>query len=145
LWNFAPAQDFDLKYLKKSDILVVNESEAGFLTNMEVGDQQSAEKAIQKLLKRGPALIILTLGADGVLCASKGKIKHLSAFKVHAEDTTAAGDVFCGTFSVAHVEGNTLTNSIRFASAAAALCVTKIGAQPSIPHRLEIDAFLAGQ
>jgi ribokinase len=142
LWNFAPAQKLDIAYLKKTEILVVNETEASFITNMEVTNRETAEKAAQKLLELGSKLVILTLGADGVVYGTKNEMTHVPAFKVKAEDTTAAGDTFCGSFAVAHTEGKSLKEAILFSSAAAALAVTRMGAQPSIPNRKEIDSFL---
>jgi len=142
LWNFAPAQKFNIDYLKKTEILVVNETEASFISKIEVTDRATAEKAVYKLLEFGSKLIILTLGADGVIYGDKNEMSYMPAFKVKAEDTTAAGDTFCGSFAVSYVEGKPLDEVISFSSAAAALAVTCIGAQPSIPKRIDIDRFL---
>ena len=142
LWNFAPAQKFRLTYCSKVKILVVNETEADFLVKTAVKDLKSAKAAVQELLNLGPNLVILTLGANGVIYGNHDSIQHCPAFKVNALDTTAAGDVFCGSFAVAHVEGKALHQAIEFATAASAICVTQIGAQPSIPYRKDIDAFI---
>jgi ribokinase len=141
LWNCAPARDIDRSYLRKVAILVVNESEAGMLSGIRVASEESAEIAAQELLKAGCETVIITLGAKGAYVASPGMCEWIRAFKVDAVDTTAAGDVYCGCLAVALVEGRTLAESARFAAAAAAISVTRLGAQPSAPFRPEIDAF----
>jgi ribokinase len=142
LWNFAPARAFDLSYLAKTAILVVNETEAAFLCGQRVETDEEIKKAAQKLRELGAALVIITLGKRGAFALSSGEKVSVPAFKVNAVDTTSAGDVFCGSFAVAQIEGQSLTDSLRFASAASAICVTRIGAQPSAPTRKEIDEFL---
>jgi ribokinase len=142
LWNFAPARSFDLLYVAKTSILVVNETEAAFLSGMEVETYEEVELAAQKLRELGAKLVIITLGKRGSFALSATEKVSVSAFKVDAVDTTSAGDVFCGSFAVAQIEGKSLTDSLRFASAASAICVTRIGAQPSAPMRKEIDDFL---
>jgi ribokinase len=142
LWNFAPARPFDLRYLTKVNFLVVNEVEAAFLTSMPVNNINDAETVAGVLLKMGPENVIITLGDKGICLLSRNEKLYLPAFRVTAVDTTAAGDVFCGTFAVACVEGKSLPEAIRFASAASAICVTRMGAQPSAPVRAEIDQFL---
>ncbi len=141
LWNFAPAREFDKSYFRKVSMLVVNEIEAEMLSGIKVGGKESVEGAANKLLSFGCQTVIITLGADGSFIASAGKSEWIQAYKVNAVDTTAAGDVYCGCLAVALCEGMTLTDSAKFASAAAAICVTKLGAQPSAPRRDEIDAF----
>lgn len=142
MWNCAPARAFDLNYIPKIDILVLNEVEAGFLTGMTVDTEADAEKAAQKLVERGVEKVIITLGSKGAFVLTKAEKVSVPAFKVVAVDTTAAGDTFCGSFAVALVEGKSLKEALRFASAAAAISVTRIGAQPSAPTRAEIDKFL---
>ena len=142
LWNFAPARPFDLSYIGKTTILIVNETEAEFLCGFPVESNEDAEKAGQQLLRMGAKLVIITLGKRGAFALSLTDKIYVPAFKVKVVDTTAAGDVFCGSFAVAQVEGKSLKDSLIFASAAAALCVTKMGAQPSAPTRNEIKNFL---
>ncbi len=145
LWNFAPARDFDLRYLSGVAILVVNEVEAGFLAGQSVSSREEAESAAQVLLDRGATTVIITLGKGGCLLTSAKEQLHVPAFEVEAVDTTAAGDVFCGAFGVAYLEGKSSAECLRFASAAAALSVTRLGAQPSAPTREAIDKFLAAR
>ncbi|MEE4286348.1 MAG: ribokinase [Mariniphaga sp.] len=142
LWNFAPAREFDLSYIPKVNILVLNEVEAGYLAQMPVENEIDAEKAAAKLLDQGVGKVIITLGAKGAFVVTKDEKVSVPAFKVDAVDTTAAGDTFCGAYAVASVEGKSPKESLRFASAAAALSVTRMGAQPSIPCRKEIDEIL---
>jgi ribokinase len=144
LWNCAPARAFDLSYIPKINILVLNEVEAGFLAEMTVETEADAEKAAQKLVDRGVEKVIITLGSKGAFVVTKTEKVSVPAFKVEAVDTTAAGDTFCGAFAVALVEGKSLKEALQFASAAAAISVTRIGAQPSAPSRIEIDTFLKG-
>jgi ribokinase len=144
LWNCAPARAFDLSYIPKINILVLNEVEAGFLAEMTVETEADAEKAAQKLIDRGVEKVIITLGSKGAFVVTRTEKVSVPAFKVEAVDTTAAGDTFCGAFAVALVEGKSLKEALQFASAAAAISVTRIGAQPSAPIRIEIDTFLKG-
>ncbi len=142
MWNFAPAREIDRSYIGKSDILILNEVEAEFLTRVKVSGQATAEEAAGILLKGGTDTVVITLGSRGSI-AFRGADQYLvPAFKVESVDTTAAGDIFCGSLAVAMNEGNSLEEALRFANAAAALSVTRIGAQPSAPRREEIDRFL---
>ena len=143
LWNFAPAREFDLSYIPKVNILVLNEVEAGFLAQMPVENEADAEKAAIKLIENGVEKVIITLGSQGAFVLTKNEKVSVPAFKVDAVDTTAAGDTFCGAYAVANVEGKSPEEALRFASAAAAISVTRMGAQPSAPSRKEIDDFLA--
>jgi len=142
LWNCAPARAFDLSYIPKINILVLNEVEAGFLAEMTVETEADADKAAQKLVDSGVEKVIITLGSKGAFVVTQKEKVSVPSFKVEAVDTTAAGDTFCGAFAVALVEGKSLKNALQFASAAAAISVTRIGAQPSAPSRIEIDEFL---
>lgn len=143
LWNCAPARDFDSLYIPKINILVLNEVEAGFLAGIPVENEADAENAAQKLVDSGVEKVIITLGSKGAFVVTKTEKVMIPAFKVDAVDTTAAGDTFCGTFAVAQAEEKSLKDSLLFASAAAAISVTRMGAQPSAPTRDEIDKFLA--
>jgi len=142
LWNFAPARKFDLDYLPRVNILLLNEVEAGFLTDMKVENEVDAEKAARVLVTKGVEKVIITLGAQGAFVMTNEETVRVPAFDVDAVDTTAAGDTFCGAYAVALVEGKSPKECLRFASAAAAISVTRMGAQPSVPTREEIDAFM---
>jgi ribokinase len=88
-------------------------------------------------------VVLITLGVHGAFLATSDIHRLIPGFQVQAVDTTAAGDVFSGSLAVALSEGKALADAVRFANAAAALSVTKMGAQPSIPRRKEIDEFFA--
>jgi ribokinase len=140
--NYAPGKDRDFTLITGVDTLIVNQNEAAFLASTDPEDLEQAARAIRFLAGLGPRRVILTLGAYGSLALQQGVITYQPAFEVVAVDTTAAGDIFCGAYGTALVEGIPFDSAIRFATAAAALGVTKIGAQSSIPSRAEIDAFL---
>jgi len=141
--NPAPAQPLDDDLLRRVSILTPNETEAELLTGIRVDDEATAGKAARALLARGVQTVLITLGARGAFLAAPEGGLPVPGFKVEPVDTTAAGDVFNGALAVALSEGRSLKESVRFANAAAALSVTKLGAQPSAPSRKEIDAFLA--
>ncbi len=142
MWNCAPARSFDLSYIPKINILVLNEVEAGFLSGIPVENKSDAEKAAGILVAQGVGKVIITLGSQGAFVVTKSEKVSVPSYKVDTVDTTAAGDTFCGAFSVALVEGKSLKEALQFASAAAAISVTRMGAQPSSPTRAEIDKFL---
>ena len=141
--NPAPAQPLPDELLRLVSILTPNETEAELLTGIKVDDEASAGQAADRLLAHGLRTVIITLGQRGAFVAAEGLRKSIPGFPMQAVDTTAAGDVFNGALAVALAEGQTLEQSVRFANAAAAISVTRLGAQPSAPQRKEIDK-LAG-
>lgn len=142
--NPAPARSLNAALLRKVSFLVPNESEATFLTGIPIRKVEDARLAASQLLALGVANVLITLGAQGVWVANDAGQQLVPGFPVPVVvDTTAAGDVFCGALAVAFTERRDLLDAVAFASAAAALSVTKAGAQPSAPSRSEIDAFLA--
>ncbi|MCA9732261.1 MAG: ribokinase [Deferribacteres bacterium] len=140
--NPAPAQKLSTELLQKVTIITPNETEAELLTGIQVKDLPSAKAAAYKLHELGTSQVIITRGQAGAYVSSKEFTGSIPAFKMHAIDTTAAGDVFTGTLAVALAEQKHLKEAVYFASAASALSVKKAGAQPSIPTRTEIDTFL---
>ncbi|MCU0873029.1 MAG: ribokinase [Pirellulaceae bacterium] len=142
LLNLAPARTLSEASLRNVTYLVVNESEAEFLCGFPVDSLPCAAQAAETLRTRGPRAVLITMGSQGMCVACGGPPTHVPAFRVTAVDATAAGDVFCGALAVALVEHQPLEQAVRFASAAAAICVTRLGAQPSIPSRHEIERFL---
>lgn len=144
--NPAPAQHLSAELLHNIDLLIPNEHEAAFMTGIAIHAPEDARQAAGHLLGCGPAGVIVTLGSRGALI---GKLiegapvyTQVPAFQVQPVDTTAAGDAFVGALAVALGEGRDLAEATRFASAAAAISVTRVGAQPSLPTRAEVDAFL---
>jgi ribokinase len=103
------------------------------------------QEAALNLIARGVETVIITLGARGAFVANGGAGQLVAGFRAEAVDTTAAGDTFNGALAVALAEGQALGQAVRFANAAAAISVTRAGAQPSAPRREEIESFLAMQ
>lgn len=144
--NPAPARELSDKLLKNVDIITPNETEAELLTGVTVFDERSAQLAADILHAKGIGIVMITLGAKGVwLSSEKEKGEVIEGFRVQAVDTTAAGDTFNGALVTGLIEGKTINEAIIFAHAAAAMSVTRFGAQTSIPTRLESDTFLEQQ
>jgi len=142
LYNCAPARAVSPRLLAAVEWLILNESEAAFVSGAPVATLPEAESAARALLALGVKNVLVTLGADGVCVARAGEVFHVPAFKVTPVDTVGAGDIFCGALAVACGEGRELADAVRFASAAAAISVTRPGAQNAAPRREEIEAFL---
>jgi len=142
MFNLAPARSFDLSVLEQTYVFVVNEVEASMVTGLKVESDHEVKTAALALLDKGPEIAVITLGAKGSFFATRENQRFVPAFRVKAVDTTAAGDVYCGSLAVALVEGKSLTEALQFAGAASAISVTRLGAQPSAPSRDEIDTFL---
>ncbi len=143
LLNPAPAQPLAADLLALVDVLVCNETEAESLTGMPVTDLASAAGAARALCERGPSLTIITLGAKGCMVAAKDAAMHLPAFSVPVVDSTAAGDAFIGALACRLALGDAPADAARYASAAAALSVGIMGAQPSLPTGDQVAAFLS--
>jgi len=141
--NPAPAQALPVEVLKKIAVLTPNETEAELLTGIPVNDMRSATMAARKLRRRGVETVIITLGKRGALLATDEGEVLVKGFPVKPIDTTAAGDVFNGALAVALAEDRTLLEAARFANAAAAISVTRRGAQPSAPRRAEVNQLLS--
>ena len=140
--NPAPARELPDDLLATIDMITPNETEAQRLTGIAVNDDNDAARAAQALHDKGIATVIITLGSRGVWLSENGNGKLVPGFKVKAVDTIAAGDTFNGALVTALLEGKIMADAVRFAHAAAAIAVTRPGAQPSVPWREEIDAFL---
>jgi len=141
--NPAPARPLNVRLLRLVTVLTPNEIEAEFLTGIKIKAKTDMVKAARKLMGRGVKAVLITLGPRGVFVADGKAETIVPGFKVKAVDTTAAGDVFNGALAVALAEGRPLGEAARFANAAAALSVTKWGAQPSAPGRRDIESYLA--
>jgi ribokinase len=139
--NPAPAAKLPSALLKLVSILTPNETEAELLTGVKVTNEATARQAAGVLLTQGVKNVIITLGAKGAYLCNAHAAALIPTSKVKAVDTTAAGDTFNGALAVALAEGHDLSAAIRFANAAATFSVTRLGAQPSVPTRVEIERF----
>jgi ribokinase len=138
---FAPVAD---ELLRRCDFLIPNENEASKLTGIDVRDLADAAAAARQLRERaGHADVLVTLSANGVWLETDSFTGHVPGFAVEAVDTVGAGDTFIGAFVVRVVEGADARDAARFGCAAAAMAVTRRGAQASIPRRDEVQEFLA--
>ncbi|MEG0954883.1 MAG: ribokinase [Citrobacter sp.] len=143
--NPAPARELPDELLSLVDIITPNETEAEKLTGIRVENDEDAAKAALALHAKGIHTVLITLGSRGVWASVNGEGHRVPGFKVDAVDTIAAGDTFNGALITALLEETPLPEAIRFAHAAAAIAVTRKGAQPSVPWREEIEAFLGQQ
>lgn len=141
--NPAPARELPDALLSCVDVITPNETEAEVLTGITVSDDASAQLAADALHGKGIEIVMITLGAKGVWLSQNGRGTLIPGFRVQATDTTAAGDTFNGALVTGLLEEMPLESAIKFAHAAAAISVTRFGAQTSIPNREEVDAFLA--
>lgn len=136
--NPAPASSLSNEFLKKVYAILPNRVETEMLSGIKVVDEKSAYKAAMAISRKGVDNVVITLGKDGAFVKEKDKLIMTPASEVEAIDTTGAGDVFCGAVSVYLSEGYSLEESVRFANVAAAIAVTRIGAQSAIPYRTEV-------
>jgi ribokinase len=146
--NLAPAQPLAWEVLRQLQVLIVNEIEAGLLSDTQIDNQEDARIAATALRQQGIPQIVITLGARGAVLArddgiGNAQIIYQPAPRVNVIDTTAAGDCFVGAFTVALTEGQNPEDALRFAVYASALKVTKFGAQSGLPTRAEVEAFQA--
>ncbi|MCC6288992.1 MAG: ribokinase [Chitinophagaceae bacterium] len=142
--NPAPACQLPDELFKHISILTPNEKEAAVLTGLRVHDVPTAKQAAIALHKKGVSTVIVTLGAKGALIYDGNKFFMVAAPRVKAIDTTAAGDVFNGALAVALSEDKSILQSVEFACNAAAIAVTRLGAQASAPFRREIKSDFLG-
>ncbi|MGA2443860.1 MAG: ribokinase [Opitutaceae bacterium] len=141
--NPAPARSLPNKLFKHISILTPNETETEVLTGIKVKNVTDAAKAAVRFMAKGVQTVIITLGRRGAFVATKEGKQLVPGFKVRSVDTTAAGDIFNGALAAALGEDKPLLEAVRFANAAAAISVTRLGAQPSAPDRKEIESFLS--
>ena len=136
--NPAPAQALSDNLLKCLYMLIPNKTETEMLSGLKVTDWESAEKAADVISGKGVDIVVITLGSQGALVKDGKQYHRIEAEPVEAVDTTAAGDTFCGALCVGLSEGMSVPDSIRLACKAAAISVTRMGAQASTPYRKEI-------
>lgn len=140
----APARPLSREFLAAVDILTPNESEACHLLGRPVTrvSQADAPALARDLQALGPRTVILKLGEQGCFCLDGERGIQAPGFPVEARDTTAAGDTFNAGLAVALAEGKPMEEALRFANGAAAISVTRLGAQASVPSRREVEEFL---
>lgn len=136
--NPAPATPLPAELFSNIYIITPNKSETETLTGIKITTMESVEAAAQKIRDMGVTHVVITLGAEGAYILNKDGGRHIATPRVKAIDSTAAGDVFNGALAVAISEGQELNQAVLFANRAAALSVTKMGAQASAPFRIEL-------
>jgi ribokinase len=141
--NPAPARPIPDDLLANVDILVPNQTELALLSGVPVTDETSAQRAARDLLKRGIQAVIVTLGGEGALLVTGTQAAHVDTYEVEVVDTTAAGDAFIGGLASKLLESDDLPAAVRYACACGALATTKLGAQPSLPTKEEVEKFMS--
>ncbi|AYW49819.1 MAG: ribokinase [Staphylococcus equorum] len=140
--NPAPAAELDPKYAPFVTYIAPNEHEAAVLTDIDTSSDIGVREAASNLLEQGYQNVIITLGQNGSYFKNKDSELHIPAFSVSPVDVTAAGDTYIGALAYGLAQNSQITKALTYASAAASLSVTKMGAQPSLPTKSEIDQFL---
>ena len=135
----APKEPLPEALLKNVDLLIPNETEAGYISGVNISGDEDIPAAMTEIQKLGVKDVIITVGSRGVCARIDGEVVNVPAFKVKAVDTTAAGDTFCGALCVALANGKPLVEAIRFGCKASSISVTRRGAQMSMPRLSEID------
>lgn len=140
--NPAPAQSLPSSLLQNISIITPNETEAEILTGIRIDGIEAAKEAAVALHGKGVQSVIITLGADGALVYHENLFTKIDGVPVKAIDTTAAGDVFNGALAVGLAEGQPIEEAARYACRAAAISVTRMGAQSSAPTKQEVTAYV---
>ncbi len=141
--NPAPAMELPEEIYRWCAWLTPNEVEAESLVGFPLQEDQAIEEAIRVLVGKGCPHVVITLGERGCVYADRNGVRWVPTYRVPVVDTVAAGDAFNGALAAALWEGRSVEEALRWANAAGALSVTRYGAQPSMPHREELLAFLA--
>ncbi len=141
--NPAPGQPLPQALLSLCDVLTPNEHELWLLAGQSAGKEEERRVACRSLLDQGVGAVVVTLGAEGALVATREAVSLVPGFSITTVDTTGAGDAFNGALCVALADGLPLLVATRFACAAGALATTALGAQAALPTRAEVEGFLA--
>jgi ribokinase len=144
LLNPSPPVFLPSNTLSLVDFIVPNEVEAQLLTGIKWKEDIDIRRIAKRLLEMGPKNVVITLGSKGLFFKNEAEEIRMKAFKVKVIDTTAAGDAFMGALACGLSEGKSAREVLRLASAAGAFATMKLGAQPSLPRREELDIFLKG-
>ena len=137
--NPAPAHSLPESLLTNLYMLIANETEAEYISGTRITDMDSVARAADIICHRGVENVVITLGSKGAFIKERDTYHQVPALKVKAVDATAAGDTFCGAVCVALAEGRGITEAVTFANRAAAVTVTRMGAQSSLPYRREVE------
>ncbi|WP_218960999.1 ribokinase [Companilactobacillus suantsaicola] len=140
--NPAPAQELDLRYASLVTYMTPNEHEAQLLTGIDTSSQEGVKESAEELLRQGYQNVLITLGEKGSYFVNKRVEIQVPSYEVKAIDTTAAGDSFIGAFAFGLANDESIQDSLSYASAVSAIAVTRMGAQPSLPTKAEVDTFL---
>lgn len=140
--NPAPAHSFTDEALSKLFAITPNKTETEQLTGIEIQDERSVLEAASILIKKGVKNVIITLGSQGAYYVNEKEHFLIPAPHVKAVDSTAAGDTFCGAIAAELSRGHEWDEALQFATAASAICVTRMGAQLSIPTEHEVRNFI---
>lgn len=143
LLNPSPPVALRSSIFSLTDFLVPNEVEAQILTGIMWRKDKDLRSIAQRLIEMGPKNVIITLGPKGLFFKNQGEEIWIKAYKVKVIDTTGAGDAFLGAFACALSEERPIREALRFANGAGALATTKLGAQPSLPFRKDLERFLS--
>lgn len=138
--NPAPAQSLSGSLLGSLYMLIANETEAEFISGTKISDMDSVARAADIICDKGVENVVITLGSKGAFVKEHRAYHQVQGLKVKAVDATAAGDTFCGALCVALAEGKSITEAVEFANRAAAVTVTRMGAQSSLPYRREVES-----
>lgn len=142
LLNPSPPTRLSSTMLSMVDFLVPNELEAQYLTGLKMKTKEGLQKLAKRLLDMGPRNVVITLGRRGLLFRNRTEEIWMEAFRMKVVDTTAAGDAFMGALACGLSDNRPIREVLTLANGAGALATTKLGAQPSLPLRKEVEAFL---
>ena len=143
LLNPSPPTHLSPDIVSLVDFLVPNEYEAQYLTGLEMKKNQDVQKMANELVRMGAKNVVITLGPKGLFFKNRIEEIWMEAFRVKVVDTTAAGDAFMGALACGLTENKPIRDALRFANGVGALATTKMGAQPSLPSRKEVEVFLS--
>ena len=142
LLNPSPPVPLPSHVLSSVDFIVPNEVEAQYLTGIKWKGDREIRKMAEKFLDQGVKNVVITLGSKGLFFKNRSEEVWMNAFRVNVIDTTAAGDAFLGALASGLSENKPIREVLRFANGAGALATTKLGAQPSLPSRRDLNMFL---
>jgi ribokinase len=142
LLNPSPPVQLPSHVLSSVDFIVPNEVEAQYLTGIKWKGDREIRKMAEKFLDQGVKNVVITLGSKGLFFKNRSEEVWMNAFRVNVIDTTAAGDAFLGALASGLSENKPIREVLRFANGAGALATTKLGAQPSLPSRRDLNMFL---